>query len=448
MVSLARDGARAKRDAEALGLLDARVVEELCRQNGYDFRDGGKLPPGRTVRHFAWQVSAGNVSCAAVRHHAGGAFTEAAYCLARQRLPLEALRQLHRRVAARVAAEAAGGGGGPPLAGKRVFVIDGSSIALPDAPPVRAHFGCSASQRPGCGYPTAHLLLLTGPGGVAVDGFCSPLRTGDMTRAAEAGRSLRPGDLLTGDRLFAGVCHLHHLRGQGLDGLFPAHHSRPVAWGRKGDHGPSRRFVRRLGYYDQLVEYRKPRQRPKWMDESAYAAMPQWTPVREVRRQARPAGGGRRWVTFVTTLTDADAHPAKGLMRLLADRWSVELHLRSLKTTMGLERLRCQSVEGVEKELLAYLIVYNLVRLVMLRAAERQGVDVGRLSFADALAWLRYGGGGDDRDVTIKVNPARPGRVEPRVVKRRPKPFATMSRPRERLRGDILRRRRSAAKVA
>src|SRR5438876_12297887 len=110
MVSVSRDGARAKRDAEAVGLLDVGVVEELCRQNGYDFRDGGKLPPGKTARHFAWQVLAGNVTCGAVRHHGGGAFTEAAYCMARQRLPTEALRQLHRRVADLVVAGAGAAG--------------------------------------------------------------------------------------------------------------------------------------------------------------------------------------------------------------------------------------------------------------------------------------------------------------------------------------------------
>jgi hypothetical protein len=457
MVSVSRDGARAKRDAQAVGLLDAGVVEELCRQNGYEFRDGGKLPPGRTARHFAWQVLAGNVTCGAVRHHGGGAFTEAAYCMARQRLPTEALRQLHRRVADAAAAEA-----GPTkpdaaagaLARKRVFVIDGSSVTLPDSPQVRAHFGCSGSQKPGCGYPTAHVLLLTGPGGVAAEGLCSPLRTGDMTHAAEAEANvtLRGGDLLLGDRQFSGVCHLHHLQAQGLDGLFPAHHSRRIAWGRGGEHGKNRRLVKTLGYYDQRVEYRKPDHRPKWMDQAAYEAMPQWTTVREVRRQVR-CGGARRWVTLVTTLTDPKAYPAKALVKLLGDRWSIELSLRSLKTTMGLERLRCQSVEGVRKEVLMYLIVYNLVRLLLLTAAKRQGVPVERLSFADALASLRYGefGGGDrptDGPVTIKVNPLRPGRVEPRVVKKRPKPFPTMSKPRKQLRQQILNRRRSEAKLA
>jgi hypothetical protein len=231
MVSFARDVGRAKRDAEAVGLLDAEVVEELCRECGYDFRDGGKLPPGTTASHFAWQVLHGNLTCGAVRHHGRCAFTEAAYCMARQRLPLEALRQLHRRVAAQASAEAGKSAGA--LADKRVFVIDGSSITLPDSAEVRAYFGCSGRQKPGCGYPTAHLLLLTGPGGVAAQGLCSPLRTGDMTRAAEAQRNvaLRGGDLLLGDRLFSGVCHLHHLRTQNLDGLFPAHHSRSIASG-------------------------------------------------------------------------------------------------------------------------------------------------------------------------------------------------------------------------
>jgi hypothetical protein len=240
------------------------------------------------------------------------AFSAAGYCQARQRLPLAVLSAVGERVAA-AALSAAGANAkaraDPRWLGRRVFLIDGSSVGLPDAPAVRKHFGCSGKQRPGCGYPTAHVLLLVGPGGVAVDAACSPLRTGDMTHAAATHARLSAGDLLLGDRQFGGWGHLHRLQAHGLDGLFPAHQSRHIGWGARAGHGPNRRFVRTLGWHDQLVQYRKPAKRPEWMDAKAFAAAPQWITVREVRRQVR-VGGVRRWVTLVTTLTDAKACPA------------------------------------------------------------------------------------------------------------------------------------------
>jgi hypothetical protein len=256
----------------------------------------------------------GNVTCDAVAHHADGQFTGEAYCMARQRLPLGVLEELGRRVAAEALALAGVAADAEHRwKGKRTFIIDGTGTSLPDSPEVRKHFGCSGKQKPGCGYPTAHVLLLCGPGGVAVDAICSPLRTGDMTHAARTHRYLQKGDLLMGDRLFGGWGHLHVLQSQKLDGLFPAHHSRKIGWGAKAQCGQSRRFVRSLGYYDQLVQYRKPRKRPKWMTAEQFASAPEWITVREIRRRVW-VGGVRRLVTLVTTLSDAGKYPAKGLV--------------------------------------------------------------------------------------------------------------------------------------
>jgi len=152
----------------------------------------------------------------------------------------------------------------------------------------------------------------------------------------------------------------------------------------------------------------------------------------------------RRQVTVVTTLLDPQKHPAKAVVKLLAERWLIETQIRWLKTTMGLEQLRCQSVEGVKKELLMYLIVYNLLRLLLMHASKRQGVPVERLSFADALARLRYGN--LELWVKLEVVMLRPDRLEPRMVKRRRKAFMLMNQPRERLREHLknLARKRAA----
>jgi hypothetical protein len=470
--------------------VDAEAVEGLCDDAGYHWR-AGKLGPGRTMQLFAWQIQQGNVTCDAVHHHANGEFSPEAYCMARQRVPLVVVERLSQRIALLVLRRAGQRGAKrvgcderegdrmaePRWRGLRVFRIDGTGLQLPDAPEVRAYFGCSGRQRPGCGYPTMHVLMLTGPGGVAVEAIGSPLRTGDMTHTAAAtARHLRPGDVVLGDRLFGGWGHLWHLQQQRLHGVFPAHHSRRIAWGRRGDHGQNRRFVRSMGYRDQIVEYRKPSQRPAWMPAEQFAQADGWIRVREIKRVVK-VGGVRREVTVVTTLLDAAAYSAGAVVKLLAERWLIETQLRSMKTTMGMERLRCQSVDGVRKELLMYLIVYNLVRLLIIEAAERQGVAIDRISFTDGLMRQRHGNsgnngsgnsgrrccycgcccnavgvgsdGGEDPPmnwVDLKVVPLRPGRLEPRVIKQRPKAFPRMTRPRNVLRAALKKRAKTRAK--
>ena len=440
--------------AGALLQLNRHEVDRICREKGHHFRDG-KLPPGRTVQCFGWQILMGNVSCDAVVHSANGEFTGSAYCQARQRLPLEVLKQVSDAIAAEALAMTGcdddddDGSEHLWLRRHRTFLIDGSSTRLPDSQEVREYFGISGNCKRGCSYPTAHLLLLVGAGGVAIDCLCSPLRTGDMTHASKMHRHLQPDDVLIGDEQFSSFFHLYTLQRQQLQGLFPVHHSRKVTWGRDSgaeDGSPNRRFVKTLGWRDQLVEYRKPTRRPKWMSKKEFASAPQWILVREVRREAK-IGGVRRDVTLVSTLTDPAKYPAKVLVKLLGERWSIELNLRSLKTTMGAERLHCKTLQGVKKELLMYVIVYNLVRLLMLKAAARQRVRLDRISFSDALARLRYGSSDWEVWVDLKLNPLRPGRVEPRVVKRRPKPYPTMGRPRDQMRRWIIEnaKRRAAA---
>lgn len=422
-----------------LSQLDEHEVDRICHQKGFHFRDG-KLPPGRTVRCFGWQILMGNVTCDAVSHHGDGAFSGSAYCQARQRLPLEVLKEISGRIVSQALAMCAKE---HLWRGHRTFLIDGSGTSLPDSKPVRDYFGISGNCKPGCSYPTAHLLLMVGAGGVGIECICSALRTGDMTHASRMQVHLQCGDLLIGDRLFSGCCHLHSLATQGLHGLFPMHHGRKIVWGKPGQQGPNRRLVKQLGWRDQLLEYRKPSMRPAWMSKKDFAAMPQWILVREVQRQIN-SGGVCRKMTLVTTLTDAVKYPAKALVKLLGERWTIEVNLRSLKTTMGAERLHCQSVDGVKKEMVMYLIVYNLVRLLMLEAAEKQKAPLSRISFADALMRLRYG---TDLEmwVDLKINPLRSGRIEPRVVKRRRKPFASMNKPRPQLRQELLEQRRKLA---
>jgi hypothetical protein len=206
---------------------------------------------------------------------------------------------------------------------------------------------------------------------------------------------------------------------------------------------PRSRWLRRLGKLDQLVEWFKPKAKPEWMSAEEYTALPETLIVRELRYKIDRPGFRTREVTLVTTLLDAEVYTVEELAKLYRARWQVETNLRHVKQTMKMDVLKCKTVDGVMKELTVYAMVYNLVRLTIVEAARRQGVAVERISFIDALRWLLDAEPGDEL-LPLKINPDRPGRVEPRVRKRRPKQFPLMKIPRSELRKQLLQKKVAA----
>jgi hypothetical protein len=312
---------------------------------------------------------------------------------------------------------------------------------MPDTPELRARFGTSGRAKPGCGFPVARVLALFHAGtGMLLEAVAAPLRSHEMAGVGSVHAHLGPGDVLVGDRGFCSFLHLAMLAARGAHAVIRMHHrqivdftpdrphvARDAKGGAKGV--PRSRWLRRLGERDQVVEWCKPTRRPSWLAEEQFAALPASLEVRELRYDVGRPGYRTRSVTLVTTLLDPQAYPAEALAELYGVRWRVELYLRHLKTTMKMDVLKCKTVDGVLKELAVYALVYNLVRVVMLEAARRQGKDVERISFVDALRWLADPEGEEELPALV-VNPGRPGRVEPRVVKRRPKKFMWMTRTR------------------
>jgi hypothetical protein len=205
---------------------------------------------------------------------------------------------------------------------------------------------------------------------------------------------------------------------------------------------PTSRFVRKLGHEDQIVQWVKPTDKPGWIDAALYAALAPTVLVRELRYRITVRGRRTRVVTIATTLLDPMRYPKRAIAELYGLRWQVETNFRHLKQTLGMDRLKCKSVDGVLKELMIFVLVYNLVCAARVLAAERQGVaDANRISFVDTLRWL----GGcrvlqcrccrtttlpGDAAIDLIVNPIRPGRWQPRVKKRRMKEYDLMNRPR------------------
>jgi hypothetical protein len=435
--------------------LDAALVVRLCRELGHRWRER-ELDPVTTVQGFILQVLHGNTACTHVPHLLGKTVSAEAYGKARARLPLALFDRLLGEVCRGLEScldQSA------RWCGHRVWLMDGSSCSMPDTPELQSAFGQPGQQEPGCGFPVAHLLTLFHAGtGLLLRVVTAPMRTHDMAQAQVMHGELAAGDVLLADRGFCSYAHLALLLQAGTHAVLRLHQRQIVSFriGRmhvppsppfpqlKGARGlPRSRWVRWLGRLDQQVEYFKPQQRPEWMSREEYAALPPSIVARELRYQIEAAGCRTREVTLVTTLLDRHTYTAAALAELYAERWRVETNLRHLKQTLGMDVLRTKSVPGVHKELAMFALVYNLVRLVMLRAARRQGVAPDRISFVDALRWLRHvRPDAGLRD--LEIVPNRPGRHEPRVRKRRPKEYDLMNKPRETLREALTRKRLTA----
>jgi len=429
-------------------ILQRGTVERICREYGYQWRQR-ELDPATTIALFLQQIVQGNLPCSEVRHLAGGSFSAQAYCAARQRLPLEVCQDLFGQVCQEAMPQTRQAQ--HRWHGHRVFHVDGTSFSMPDTKELQEAFGHPTGQREGCGFPVAHLLVLfSASTGLLLDAWASPLRTGDLAELGQAHLHLDRGDILIGDDAFGTYAHLALLLQDKLHGLFPIHHARIVDFtkgrpyvpeGRWAPAGtPRSRWIKSLGKEDQLVEYFKPLQKPQWMSQRDYDALPPSLLVRELRRSVCRPGLGRITVRIVTTLLNPQLYPAQDLVDLRLRRWDVETNIGHLKTTMKMDVLHCQSEAGVRKELAIFCLVYNLVRLVMLEASRRQQVPVSRISFADALKWMRHAKPGQRMPELIVV-PWRPNRVEPRCVKRRPKPYKFLRHPR-RLLQNLLKKQR------
>jgi hypothetical protein len=435
--------------ADVAQALAAETVRKICSYLGYVCRER-VLDPTTTIHVFLLQILHGNTACSALSRLAGVAFTASAYCDARKRLPLTLFQDLLAHVCDALFPEVQQTG---RWHGHRTWTLDGSSFSMPDTPALQKHFGQPGNQTPGCGFPVAHLLALFHAGtGLLLHVVAAPLRTHDMRHAPLMHPELGAGDILLADRGFASFTHLALLARRNLFGVFRCHQKQIVDFHvgrrhtrqRKAKKGwPRSRYVRRLGRWDQLVEYPKPTAKPAWLDDADWQRLPKVLLVRELRFRTPQRGYRTKVITLVTTLLDPKVYSAAELAKLYLSRWQIEVNFRHLKTTMRMEVLHCKSVDGVLKELTMFAIAYNLVRLVMLEASRRQGVPLERISFVDAQRWLRDAEA-DTLLSPLLVNPARPHRVEPRVLKRRRKEYTLMTKPRSTLR-KALRAKNDAA---
>jgi hypothetical protein len=422
------------------------AIEQACREQGMAWRQS-TLNPIVTVQVFFLQILHGNTACTHLPRLADLCFTAAAYCKARMRLKLKVLELLLQRSVEQLHHDVLDNS---RWLGHRVFFLDGSSFSMPDTPELQEHFGQPGGQREGCGFPTAHWLVMMHAGsGMITKMLAAPLRTHDLAKTVELHPELQSNDVLVGDRGFCSFAHFALLLQRNAHAVLRIHqrlivdftpgrsHVVPGKSTKRGKKGlPRSRWIQQLGSNDQVVEWFKPTSCPAWMSAEQFAALPTSIVIRELRYTITERGFRTKTITLATTLLDSQVYELADLAILFRDRWEIETNFGHLKTTMKMDVLKCTTVEGVLRELHVFALVYNLVRQVMLIAAEQQQVDFRRISFIDALRWLQTAKPGDEVPELV-VNPLRRNRIEPRVRKRRPKEFPVMKKPRRQLQNEL-----------
>jgi hypothetical protein len=409
-------------------ILEAYEIERVCREAGLCWRDR-ILNPAQTIQLFVLQILHGNTALNHVRFFTPRGFTASAYCQARSRIPLAVFEKLLNKMGAR------SNRGADTWHGRRVYLTDGSNFSMSDTPELRKHFGQPTGQKKGCGFPVAHFVALFHVNtGMIRKVLSGPLFSHDLPRFIKLHSALKRKDVVVGDRGFCSYAHVALLMRRGVDAVFRCHQAQIVNFragraysSRKGM--PRSRWEKKLGIRDQLVTWFKPSSLPLWMSVNQYRLLPATLLLRELAYEVPKRGFRTRHVVLLSTLLDPSEFPKEVLADLYRQRWSIETSFNHLKTTMGMNVLNCRTVDGVLKEFYMFCIVYNLVRTVMLKAGAKQSQLPNRISFVDALRWLLCACSRRTYQLLVTV-PVRPNRSEPRAVKRRPKEYPFLTKPR------------------
>lgn len=424
--------------------LPAAEVRQVCADLNHSFRDriynpvitlwmflGQTLSPDHSCREAVCRLNAWRVERSKPKADAN----TTAYCEARQRLPEEVVAEISRRSGQRCQATAASNW---KWKGRGVKLADGTTLTMPDTIENQKEYPQQRGQKKGCGFPIVRcVMLFCLATGAVLDIAMAPYRgkeTGENSLLQKIIDLLLPGEILLADRYYATFANIHRAYREGYDVVMRVHHKRKVDF-RKGF---------KLGSCDQLVAYLKPAIRSVWMSQQEYDDLEDFVLVRHLRYEVKRKGFRVRYIVLATTLLDASEYSVEALADLYAQRWQVELDIRSLKTHMQMEHLRCKSPSMVRKEIYAHMISYNLIRDLVVRTALRFSTAPKHLSHTAAVQSLGAFSEKLQADSSrieqlesallesISEHPVgdRKPRVHPREIKRRPKQYKFMNRPR------------------
>jgi hypothetical protein len=398
-------------------------------------------PPTLALSMFMGQVLSEDGSCQkavdgwAAQRVAEGLIVHSvntgAYCKARQRLPLEMVRTLARHTGILLSERAQEGW---RWRGRCVKLVDGTGILMPDTAANQACYPQPSSQAPGVGSPLARLVgVICLSTGALLDAAMGPHAgkgTSELGLLRRLTSVFSAGDVMLADAFYCNYFLIAALQAKGVDVLFPQNGARITDF-RRGE---------KLGRRDHRVSWPKPKARPDWMSREDYAALPDELTLREVKV-------GRK--IFVTSFLCPRKVCKRALGQLFQQRWHVELDLRAIKTTLQMAELSCNTPQMNEKEVWVHFLAYNLIRLLMAQAAIAAAVHPRNLSFKHTVQlWSEWRMRGlcncRDTSMNLLFNLIgqlrvgnRPGRIEPRARKRRPKPYDWLKIPRDQARARV-----------
>jgi hypothetical protein len=361
-----------------------------------------------------------------------------AYCQARSRLPLALLEKIGRRLANAL-------DNNTPAAnlwqGRLVKVVDGTTLSMPDTAANQKRWPQPNSQKQGCGFPMIRLVgLFSLASGALLQTVTDTFFSNENNLFERLFMFLDAADVLLADRNFCSYGNLSALLSQKVDVVMRMHQSRPADF-RKG---------KALGKNHRLVCWQKPTKKTRAITQQQFDLLPAQITLRMVRLHINAPGFRTHHIVLVTTLLDTRLYPAQALFELYRRRWEVELFLHDIKTTLKMDVLRCKSPAMIQRELAMHFIAYNLIRSLMLEASLCYHVALDRVSFKGTVDTLRHWAPviaqvqAKPKRRAALINalllviatdqvPLRPYRREPRAVKRRPKPFQLLNKPRHRM---------------
>ena len=422
-------------------ILTEASIRDVLYEQGVKFRDR-VFNPVTTIWGFLSQVLSEDHSCRdavsrIIAHRATNGITlcspnTASYCKARSRILTSVLRTLATRTAQELQTSSADQW---KWNGRSVFIVDGSSVSMPDTPANQAVYPQPPNQKPGLGFPLARItVLLSLATGACHDLAIAPYKgkgTGETNLFRRMYDTLKPGDVVLADALFDDYFIACELCQRGIDIVARAQYERTGSW------------IAQSRPDGDILVWQRPN-KPRGMTGEQYRSYPKRLLMRQVTVDARDKNNRVKQFKVVTTILN-NSIGGKQIGDLFEHRWDGEVDIRSIKSTMQMDILRCKTPDMVHKEIWTHLLAYNLLRTVMAVAANENDMEPRQVSFKGAKQALTAfapkieAARPEDRMplidamlTTIAYHRVgdRPGRWEPRARKRRPKPAARLTQPR------------------
>lgn len=361
------------------------------------------------------------------------------YCQARKKMDEILLNNVFKHLSSQLS----GAASNSRLQSRRVIVVDGSGLSMPDTEVNQKVWPQQKSQKAGCGFPQASICACFNlENGALLSYELGNKKSHELPLLRKQHSTFKAGDIFLGDKGFCSYFDQSKFKDMKVDSVITLARRKPVS---------AASAVKVNGENDLIIEWVRPKHTKKTSySKDEWSTLPERLQLRQIKVTVSHAGFRVETFYIVTTLLDAELYPANEIADLYFERWDVELFFRDIKTTMGMDILRCKSPDMVKKEILMHLIAYNCIQSLISEATAHSENSVRRISFKGSLQAVRQWSvylyedkmTGKNRhqfilllfdSVTAYVVTPRPGRSEPRAVKRRPKPYQLLTTTRDKM---------------